>query len=604
MRSRVRGSRPARRAGLAAALLTLALPGAAFAAAGDPVLSGSVSDPVNLSGATATAVSGNYAYTTSYGQGRVTAVDISNPAAPTIAGTTGFRTSLLNASTINIVGTRAYVVSKNRNASRTSNDDGSGNSLTIVDISNPGSPVVLGSLTDPVNLFGAYGVAVQGSFAYVAAQGCLGGQPCPNTKVGNSFAVINVANPASPTLVATIHNSSLPKPWSATNALDHADSVAISGTDAYVTASYSNRLTVINIANPASPQIVASLTNATLQFPVDVAVVGSDAYVADQVGGTSAGFVAVDVSNPASPRVIGSTKSTLLAGAYRVRVRGDFAYIAAVSAHAVDMIDISDPTHPRLAFGLTDANHLWHTTGVDLGPASTDVIATSPFLQTQSNILYPPFPNQGGPANTGTVNAISLIPSPIAVQIATSSEPPLVSLQNSANFAFSANDTVSTPRCQLDGGPFGLCTSATTMSYTGLPLGPHTFAVQAIDAAGNLSAAASYTWTVAGTNTGPSIASVAPASGPKRGGTSVTITGSGFTGATKVRFGSTAATRFTVNSASRITALAPAHAVGAVTVSVTTPAGTSPAAAGDTFTYTGGARDRGPARPASVQLRS
>ena len=33
---------------------------------------------------TATAVSGAYAYTTSYGMGQVTAVNISNPAAPTV----------------------------------------------------------------------------------------------------------------------------------------------------------------------------------------------------------------------------------------------------------------------------------------------------------------------------------------------------------------------------------------------------------------------------------------------------------------------------------------------------------------------------------------
>ena len=44
---------------------------------------------------------------------------------------------------------------------------------------------------------------------------------------------------------------------------------------------------------------------------------------------------------------------------------------------------------------------------------------------------------------------------------------------------------------------------------------------------------------------------------PGGGGTSVTITGTNFTGATAVTFGGIAATSFTVNSATQITAVAP-----------------------------------------------
>src|SRR5207253_4239663 len=101
--------------------------------------------------------------------------------------------SLFNASTVNVIGQYAYVASDNRNGPLGSNinDDGTGNSLTILDIGlNPAQPVIVGSVRDPVNLFGAYGIAVLGPYAYVAAQGCLSGQPCPNSKVGNSFVVV------------------------------------------------------------------------------------------------------------------------------------------------------------------------------------------------------------------------------------------------------------------------------------------------------------------------------------------------------------------------------------------------------------------------------
>jgi hypothetical protein len=67
---------------------------------------------------------------------------------------------------------------------------------------------------------------------------------------------------------------------------------------------------------------------------------------------------------------------------------------------------------------------------------------------------------------------------------------------------------------------------------------------------------------------------VSPNSGTTLGGTSVTITGSNFTGATSVTIGGTAATSFTVGSATTITATTPAHAAGTVDIAVTTPGGT------------------------------
>lgn len=71
----------------------------------------------------------------------------------------------------------------------------------------------------------------------------------------------------------------------------------------------------------------------------------------------------------------------------------------------------------------------------------------------------------------------------------------------------------------------------------------------------------------------PIITALTPNTGPETGGTIVTITGSGFTGATQVRFG-TLASSFTVNSSGQVTATAPAGSAP-VLVTVTTPAGTS-----------------------------
>ena len=85
----------------------------------------------------------------------------------------------------------------------------------------------------------------------------------------------------------------------------------------------------------------------------------------------------------------------------------------------------------------------------------------------------------------------------------------------------------------------------------------------------------------------PTVTALAPASGPLAGGTQVTITGSGFTGASAVDFGTTPATSFTVNSDASITATSPAAAgVGPLDVTVTTPGGTSATGAADRYSYT------------------
>src|SRR5262249_44033899 len=62
--------------------------------------------------------------------------------------------------------------------------------------------------------------------------------------------------------------------------------------------------------------------------------------------------------------------------------------------------------------------------------------------------------------------------------------------------------------------------------------------------------------------------------------------GTGFTGATRVLFGGTQGTSLHVLSATSATVISPPRAAGAVNVTITTPGGTSAAAAGNKFTYT------------------
>ncbi|MBI0317507.1 IPT/TIG domain-containing protein [Streptomyces javensis] len=124
-------------------------------------------------------------------------------------------------------------------------------------------------------------------------------------------------------------------------------------------------------------------------------------------------------------------------------------------------------------------------------------------------------------------------------------------------------------------------TSFTVMSATQItavaPPGSGTVQVT-VTTPGGTSNGVSYTYVAV---PAPVLTSVSPGQGPTGGGNTVTLTGSGFTGATAVRFGAVSATSFTVMSATQITAVAPPGS-GTVQVTVTTPGGTSN---GVSYTY-------------------
>jgi hypothetical protein len=83
----------------------------------------------------------------------------------------------------------------------------------------------------------------------------------------------------------------------------------------------------------------------------------------------------------------------------------------------------------------------------------------------------------------------------------------------------------------------------------------------------------------------PVVAKVSPSKGAVTGGTSVTITGTNLKGATAVHFGVAVAAGYVVNSATKITAVAPASAAGTVDVTVTTAGGTSATSTKDHFKF-------------------
>ena len=119
--------------------------------------------------------------------------------------------------------------------------------------------------------------------------------------------------------------------------------------------------------------------------------------------------------------------------------------------------------------------------------------------------------------------------------------------------------------------------------HTYAETGMYTVSLKAANAYGNTTVTKTRYITVVAR---PTVTAVSPAGGPTAGGTRVTVTGTKFTGATAVRFGTMAGTALTVNSSTKITLRSPAHAAGVVDVTVTTPGGTTAISTANRFTYT------------------
>jgi len=181
-----------------------------------------------------------------------------------------------------------------------------------------------------------------------------------------------------------------------------------------------------------------------------------------------------------------------------------------------------------------------------------------------------------GPAASAAVNV------PVVTSIGSNSGPPsggtFATIYGSGFTSVTAVDFGSTPAASYT-------VSSSTLIFATAPAGSlGTVDITVTNPAGTSSISAADHYTYVNQTV---INEVSPDSGPAGGGTTVTLSGAGFTGATSVLFGSTPAASYTVDSDTAITATAPPGTDGIVDIRVQTPFFESPATALDQYTYVG-----------------
>jgi len=148
-----------------------------------------------------------------------------------------------------------------------------GNSVSIVDVSDPAALSVVGSVTDASDLLRASAVIVDGDYAYVRSGRGFA------TPYGDYLTVIDISTPSSPTVAGSVHDSSV-------LGVALIGGLAKIGDVVYVSSSNDDRVTAVDVSNPATPTAVGSIQDSTDLASVNgLAVVDSTHLVAQRSGG-------------------------------------------------------------------------------------------------------------------------------------------------------------------------------------------------------------------------------------------------------------------------------------------------------------------------------
>lgn len=261
-------------------------------------------------------VDGNYIYTMANGDERVSIIDISNPAnigfaGGALTGTVRNTTSLFEVWDICKQGNYVFVTALD-------STDGTKGRVTVVNVSNPVTPVIVGTVSDTLLADGKQGVAknslvVSGDYLYVTARDGVAGT--------RRITVVDVSVKASPTVVHSYPNASL---WSS-----NIVNLIIEGDYLYVTGSAaSGTLAILDISNPLSITLAGSIS-ITPGTADGIAKKGDYVYLC---GSTVDQIWWVDVSNPATPVVVDSLIDTAMNAPHMLDIEGDYLYATCIGA--------------------------------------------------------------------------------------------------------------------------------------------------------------------------------------------------------------------------------------------------------------------------------
>jgi hypothetical protein len=310
---------------------------------------GRLVDPVLLRGVEDVFVEGDYAYLPCREGQRLTVCSIRDPANPTVVSS--FTHELLDhAAGCAINGDTIYLASQSNHrllvidatdksaprliASVLIGEPGKGvlykvacrdgycyvadltaKKLFVVDVRDPGEPVVVGSVAVTTEDDGPFSVLLHGDYALV---GTIFGRR-------NRLAVVNVKNPARPQLVTQVFGPTI----------GHASGQVV---DRFFFAVNwdQNAFLVFDVADTGHPRLHAQLVDKRLGNPNRCVVSGDRAYLPMVTGN---GVAILDIADPKAPRFLSSFRDPLLKKTYGIAVRDNLLFVGAREGNSLTILD-------------------------------------------------------------------------------------------------------------------------------------------------------------------------------------------------------------------------------------------------------------------------
>lgn len=254
----------------------------------------------NATGAKDIVVEGNLAYTVNWG---ISITDVSNPLSPVLLNK--FYSGVIMTA-IDVVDHIAYTV----------DSDDLFTVLWIFDVSAPKDPMPLGSFDD---LDQPTDVKVKDGVAYI--------------RVNNGLKIVDVHDPKAPAQITFLSTGASHGGIEIVDALLYA-------------ANATNGFLIIDIENPALPQIIGSLpfTDHDVQ---NVSIDDGYAYIMSH--DTARAYLSVvDITDPTQPEIVGTLASENFGNTFDIDVSDGAAGIADF-IYGLQIIDVSDPTSPQVS---------------------------------------------------------------------------------------------------------------------------------------------------------------------------------------------------------------------------------------------------------------
>ncbi len=235
-------------------------------------------------------------------------------------------------SAVDVSGNYAYVA----------NRDGE-NQLQIIDISQPGNPIVISSLA-----FDGDGEGL--SVFYSDGKAYVGTEKAKN---GREFHIVDITNPNNPTLLGDLEIGG------------DVNSIHVSAGKAYLATPQSSEVTIVDVASPASPSVLGSYdAPGNSEDGKNVYLVRNRLYLGRDKGGGHSDhheFHILDISDPLSVQSLGSVD--LAVDLNDIRVRDNLVFLGTSDPNEEFQVwDISDPEN---LIKVSSFNFSQVATGVD-----------------------------------------------------------------------------------------------------------------------------------------------------------------------------------------------------------------------------------------------